>query len=377
MSPRSRASTPRRNDRAPRRLATIKRRLLDWYTESKRDLPWRRTDDPYRILLSEFMLQQTQVDTVIPYYHRFVERFPSVQVLADAAQSEVLKAWEGMGYYSRARNLHKAAGLICEHFDGRVPQSYEDLASLPGFGPYTTAAVLSIAFDRDHAVLDGNVIRVLTRLFGIDEDVAQTAVKGRLQALAQGLLGSGDAGDFNQAVMELGATVCAPRAPACASCPVTRFCAATRSGQPERLPIKKPKAARPRRVMAVGIVSRRSRLLIVKRPENGLLGGLWEFPAGLLTDGESLQACCIRAVEEHVGVTAEVVDRFRTVKHAFTHFSLTMHAFRCRYLKGRIRPVACADAAWVGVDELSDYAFSRANRRLIDYLAEDEADLMG
>jgi A/G-specific adenine glycosylase len=357
-------------DRAPRRLTSIKRRLLEWYAGNKRDLPWRKTDDPYRILLSEFMLQQTQVDTVISYYHRFVERFPSVQALADAPQAEVLKVWEGLGYYSRARNLHRAAGLICEQFDGRVPQSYDDLASLPGFGPYTTAAVLSIAFDKDHAVLDGNVIRVLARLFGVDEDVTQNAVKRRLQELAQDLLDRGDAGDLNQAVMELGATVCTPRTPQCATCPVGRFCAAARSGQTERLPVKRPRAARPHRVMAVGIVARRGRLLIVKRPENGLLGGLWEFPAGIRANGETLQACCLRAVKEQAGIPAEITDRFRTVKHAFTHFSLTMHAFLCRSPKGRVRALACADTAWVRADDLSDYAVSRANRKLIDFLLQ-------
>jgi A/G-specific adenine glycosylase len=370
-----RASSPEpigsSRDRAPRRLASIKRRLLDWYGNNKRDLPWRRTSDPYRILLSEFMLQQTQVDTVIPYYHRFIERFPSVRVLADAPQAEVLKVWEGLGYYSRARNLHKAAGLICERFEGSVPQSYDDLASLPGFGPYTTAAVLSIAFDRDHAVLDGNVIRVLARLFGVDEDVTQTTVKSRLQALAQSLLNSQDAGDFNQAVMELGATVCTPRAPQCSACPVGRFCAAARSGQTEDLPVKRRRAARPHRVMAVGIVSRKGRLLIVKRPENGLLGGLWEFPAGVRADDESLQECCVSAVKEQVGIAAEVTERFRTVEHAFTHFSVTMHAFLCRSPKGRIRALACADAAWVPAGDLSEYAVSRANRKLIDYLQQD------
>ena len=220
-------------------------RLLAWYREHKRDLPWRHTDDPYRILLAEFMLQQTQVDTVIPYYHRFLDRFPTVADLAKASQDDVLKAWEGLGYYARARNLHKAAHAIATDFAGDVPKTYGELKSLPGFGPYTTAAVLSIAYDLDHAVLDGNVIRVLTRLFDIRDDVTQTRVKNRLWELAQALLSKGEAGDHNQAVMELGAMICTPKNPACDRCPVQKYCAAHKAGDPQSLPVKAKKNRAP------------------------------------------------------------------------------------------------------------------------------------
>ncbi len=349
-------------------FASIKRSLLDWYRREKRDLPWRHTSDPYHVLLAEFMLQQTQVETVIPYYRRFLEKFPTVQDLARTPGDRVLKAWEGLGYYSRARNLHSTARYIVERFNGAVPDAYDDLSALPGLGPYTTAAVLSIAYDRDYAVLDGNVIRVLCRLFEIRDDIAQTRTRTRLQKLADDLLNSGNAGDYNQAVMELGATVCRPRAPRCGKCPVDEYCAAYQSGTAESLPVKAPKKPRPHHILGVGIVSRKDKVLIARRPENGLLGGLWEFPSARQLQGEALGDTCIRAVREATGVDAALRNRFRTVRHAFTHFSVTMHAFRCEYKGGRARARTCSDVKWVVPDSLEDYAFSRANRKLIEYL---------
>ena len=314
------------------------------------------------------MLQQTQVETVIPYYRRFLRKFPTVQDLAGTPRDRVLKAWEGLGYYTRARNLHRTARYIVDRFDGAVPDAYDELASLPGFGPYTTAAVLSIAYDRDYAVLDGNVIRVLCRLFGIQDDVGQTRTRGNLQKLADNLLHSGDAGEHNQAIMELGATVCRPRAPRCGSCPVNGHCAAFRAGIAESLPVKARKKPRPHHILGVGIVSRNDTVLIVRRPENGLLGGLWEFPSARQMDEESLSETCIRAVREATCVDASVRNRFRTVRHAFTHLSVTMHAFQCEYKGGEARPRNCSDVRWVEPDNLGDFAFSRANRKLIEYM---------
>ena len=350
----------------------IATRLLAWYRKHKRDLPWRHTDDPYRILLAEFMLQQTQVDTVIPYYHRFLDRFPTVGDLANASQDDVLKAWEGLGYYARARNLHEAAHAIATDFAGTVPSTYDDLKSLPGFGPYTTAAVLSIAYDRDHAVLDGNVIRVLTRLFDIRDDTTQTAVKNRLWELAESLLPKGAAGDYNQAIMELGATVCTPKKPACVRCPVQKYCAAHKAGDPQSLPVKAKKKPRPHHTLCAGIAWHDDKVLITKRPRNGLLGGLWEFPAGTRRDGESLQNTCTRGLWETAGIQVAIDGRYRTVKHAFTHFSITLHAFQCRYVKGKARPLACDDLAWVALKGLNTYAFSRTSRTLIDHLQQDD-----
>lgn len=356
----------------PSKRAEIKRSLLAWYRRERRDLPWRNTTDPYRVLLSEFMLQQTRVETVVPYYRRFLREFPTVQALASTPRDRVLKAWEGLGYYTRARNLHKTARYIVDRFDGAVPDVYDELASLPGFGPYTTAAVLSIAYDRDYAVLDGNVIRVLCRLFGIKDDTGQTRTRANLQKLADNLLHRGDAGEYNQAIMELGATVCRPRAPRCGSCPVNGHCAAFRAGNADSLPVRAPKKPRPHYILGVGIVSRNDSVLIARRPENGLLGGLWEFPSARQTDEEPLRDTCMRAVREATGVDAAVRNRFRTVRHAFTHFSVTMHAFQCDYRGGEARALNCSDVRWVAHDSLGDYAFSRANRKLIEYMDEAE-----
>jgi A/G-specific adenine glycosylase len=326
-------------------------------------------------MVAEFMLQQTQVDTVVPYYRRFLERFPTLEVLAGTSQSSVLKAWEGLGYYTRARNLHRAARAIVERFDGVVPSTYADLVSLPGFGPYTTAAVLSIAFNRAHAVVDGNVIRVLCRVFGIAHDVTRSSVKKQLSDIADRLLPKTVAGDFNQAVMEMGATVCRPRSPECGSCPIGRHCEAFATDRVESLPVRSPRKARPHHTMGVAIVRLGSEVLISRRPQSGLLAGLWEFPCARVSDGESLQSCCLRAARAVAGIEAKVESRFRTVDHAYTHFSVTMHAFLCAHEKGTARSVACADARWVEPGDLSDYAFSRANRKLIEALSEESSEL--
>ncbi len=349
----------------------IGKRLLIWYDANKRDMPWRHTKDPYRILLSEFMLQQTQVDTVIPYYHRFLEAFPTVHHLAKAPQDKILKAWEGLGYYARARNLHKAAQAISLQFDGTVPNTYDTLKSLPGFGPYTTAAVLSIAYNKDHAVLDGNVIRVLTRLFNIHEDVTQNTVKKHLWELAESLLSKGHAGDYNQAIMELGATICTPKNPNCPTCPLVKVCEGFQANEHETLPIKAKKKPRPHHTWGAGIVWHNNKVLITQRPQNGLLGGLWEFPAGTQQPNETLQETCIRGIKETVGIDIHIQDRFRSVKHAFTHFSITVHAFQCQYIKGNTQTLTCDAFAWVSLKELSDYAFTRTSRKLSDMLQQN------
>jgi len=262
--------------------AAFSRKLLDWYLANRRDLPWRRTRDPYHIWVSEIMLQQTRVDTVIPYFNRFVERFPTVRELAEAPEAEVLKLWEGLGYYSRARNLQAAARQVMERHGGRLPAERESLARLKGIGPYTVGAILSIAFNVPEPAVDGNVMRVLARFFGLEDDVAKPATRVRMEGLARELIPEGHAGDFNQALMELGALVCTPRAPQCAVCPVAAECAAKREGRQESLPVKaKGKAPRPEYRLAVlveGTGPLAGRVLVRQRPAEGLLARLWELP---------------------------------------------------------------------------------------------------
>ena len=250
-------------------------KLLDWYDAHHRDLPWRRTGDPYRIWVSEIMLQQTRAEVAIPYYHRFLDRFPSVAALAAASAEEVLGSWGGLGYYSRARNLHKAARLM----DGVFPCGYQAIRDLPGVGDYTAAAIASIAFGLPYAVLDGNVMRVVARLTNDAADIGASGTRTRFRGIAQEWLDRGRAGAFNQAMMELGATVCLPRAPRCGICPLAAVCEARRAGRQAQLPVKLPKTSPVKSAMEVAIVERRGRLLLWKRDADARrLGGFWELP---------------------------------------------------------------------------------------------------
>ncbi len=344
-------------------------RLLAWYGDHKRDLPWRRdAHDPYRVWISETLLQQTQVATVIPYYARFLARFPTVRALAAARLDDVLKVWEGVGYYARARNLHRAAQEIATRFGGEIPGTVEELLTLPGVGRYTAGAVASIAFGRDEPALDGNVTRVICRYFHIARDPKGAEARNLLWELVQQLLPRGNAGAFNQALMELGATVCAPRQPACSACPLQRGCAARRLGIQEQLPIKRRKKKLPHHQVAVGVVWKGKKLLIAQRYTQDLLGGLWEFPGGHQEQGESLARCVAREVREEVGIAIKVGKEFATVNHAYSHFSITMHAFDCHWLRGRPRALGCAAVKWVLPRELARYAFPAANRKIITNL---------
>jgi A/G-specific adenine glycosylase len=352
-------------------------RLLAWYRKNRREMPWRETRDPYRILLSEFMLQQTQVDTVVPYYHRFCERFPDVHALADAPGEEVLRLWEGLGYYARARNLHRAAASISRDCGGRVPDSYDELRALPGFGPYTTAAVLSIAYDRPHAVVDGNVIRVLSRWLGIEDDVTETRTKRRIQSAADQLLDESAPGDYNQALMELGATVCTPKSPVCGACPVARSCVARREASVDRIPRKASAKARPHHVIAAAVILHGGAVLLGRRPDHGLLGGLWELPGDGVGPRERLSDACTRGVRQKTGVDISITRRFNTLRHAFSHFEITLHTFIAEPRTTRLAPSGYQDAAWVPLSDADSYPATRTSRKLLDVLMQETDALPG
>jgi A/G-specific adenine glycosylase len=350
-------------------------RLVSWYAKHRRDLPWRRdARDPYRVWISETLLQQTQVATVIPYYARFLARFPTVRALAAARLDDVLKAWEGAGYYARARNLHRAAQAVVARFGGKIPQTVDELLTLPGIGRYTAGAIASIAFNRDAPILDGNVTRVLCRYFNIADDPKSAATQKELWNLAERLLPHGKAGKFNQAMMDLGATVCTPRKPACGTCPLNRGCAARRLGIQERLPAKQKKKVLPHHQVAVGIIWKRGKILIAKRFARDLLGGLWEFPGGHQEKKESLAQCVRREVREELGITVTVEEEFAVIDHAYSHFRITLHAFHCRWRRGHPRALGCAACKWVAPRELSQYAFPAANRRVIEKLKSKQGD---
>jgi A/G-specific adenine glycosylase len=350
---------------------TLQADLLIWYDQHAADLPWRANHDPYRVWLSEMMLQQTQVETVKPYYARFLSAYPTVEALAAAPLDDVLKLWEGLGYYSRARNLHHAAQMVVNDYHGQFPATVDGLQNLPGVGRYTAGAIASIAFGERAPVLDGNVIRVFARLTDLDADVTQPAVKDHLWTLAEEWLPDTRAGDYNQALMELGRTVCKPRNPLCAECPVREYCLAYARGTQNQRPVKKPKAATPHYDVTAGIIwNERGQLLIAQRPLDGLLGGLWEFPGGKLEAGETLPECLKRELREELAIEVEVHDLFTVVQHGFTHFKITLHAFTCQYRSGEPQAIGVRDWAWVTPDDLSAYSFGKADREVIRAMEE-------
>lgn len=332
-------------------------------------MPWRDCGDPYRIWVSEIMLQQTRVDQATPYFEQFMERFPTVHDLAKAEQQEVLRVWEGLGYYSRARHLHAASKLVVNEFDGKVPNNWEDINKLKGVGPYTAAAVLSIAFQKKHAVMDGNVIRVLSRYFGIEDNVRTTKTKNVIQDYADELIPEKRPGDFNQALMELGATVCTPSNPDCEECPLQEDCVAFKTLRTEEIPYKSKKKKRPHHQIGVGIImNEEEEVLIALRPNDAMLGGLWEFPGGKQNEDEEMPDTVKRELKEELGVEVTVKKPFMKLDHAYSHFKITMHAYLCKIKDGTPKPKSSQEVRWISINELGDYPFPKANRKLTEKL---------
>ena len=351
--------------------AAVRRALLAWYRRERRDLPWRRTRDPWAIWVSETMLQQTRVETVIPYYERFLERFPTVEALAEADADELMKSWAGLGYYSRARNLKAAASQVVRDHGGRVPTDVEALRALPGVGRYTAGALASIAFDRPAAVVDGNVARVLARLLDLDLDVGSPAGQRRLWEEAEALARGPAPGDLNQALMELGALVCTPRAPRCADCPLRSHCHGLAAGRAEALPVKARKAE-PKQVAAVAaLLARGERVLAVRRPPHGLLGGLWELPGGELAAGEAPGSGLSRALRERVGLAPRGVTRLGEVTHGFTHRTLRLHVFRATAPAGRVRRRDADAHRWLSLAALERLPLSALAKKALALAAQE------
>ncbi|ASS77125.1 A/G-specific adenine glycosylase [Tumebacillus algifaecis] len=341
-------------------------KIYDWYEMVKRDLPWRRTRDPYKIWVSEVMLQQTRVETVIPYWNRFMELFPTIEALADAPEPDILKAWEGLGYYSRVRNLQKGAQVVREKFAGRVPDTLDEISTLPGVGPYTAGAILSIAYDVDVPAVDGNVFRVLSRIFLIEEDIMKPKTRRTFEGLAEFLIPTGRAASFNQGLMELGATICIPKNPRCQSCPVQEHCRALDEGMQEAFPVKEKKKP-PRPVdMTAALLRDGDRVLIRRRPDKGLLAGMWEFPGGERVEGLSLEESLITHLTEAFGVTVAPQRLFAQVQHTFSHLQWDMRVFECAIVQGQVREHD--DLKWVAVGELDAYTFPVAHGKVVKEL---------
>ncbi len=342
-------------------------KLLAWYDESTTEMPWRGQRDPYRIWLSEVMLQQTRIAAAEGYYRRFLERFPTIESLAEATLDEVLKLWEGLGYYARARNLHRLAQVVVAEHGGQFPVSAEALQTLPGIGRYTAAAIASIAFGEAIAVLDGNVVRVLTRLIDLPEEISQPKVMEQLWALASKLLSSKRPGDYNQALMDLGRMICTPRRPDCERCPVREFCLAAERGTQELRPVKKPKAPLPEvRAAAAVIRNEAGCLLLVQRPEEGLLGGLWTLPGGRCEPEESYANCLQRTLAQTLGLQIRVGNEMAAVTQTLTHFRLRLRAFACELIAGTPSGETCW--AWAAPAEFSNYSLGKADREVVERL---------
>ena len=328
---------------------TWQSKLLRWYRKHRRDLPWRRTKDPYRIWVSEIMLQQTTVEAVIPYYERFLRRFPTLQSLAEADEEEVLRLWSGLGYYSRARNLHRAARMV-----PTLPRTVKELRQLPGIGRYTAGAIVSIAYGRRAPILDGNVIRVLSRLFMISADPKSSRGQKIFWKKAEEILPQRNCGDFNQALMELGATVCLPENPLCLSCPVSTHCLARKKGRPESFPKGKRKTVYRNVIMAAAVIRDKDKLLLIRRPDKGLLKGFWEVPMAEGDLGKLMKKWPL-----------EILTRLPMVRHSVLDRRLKIHPFLCR-LRGE--PPAQNSMRWIRPSELSSLPTSSMNRKILEAL---------
>jgi A/G-specific adenine glycosylase len=343
----------------------IQTNLLQWFEKNGRNLPWRKTRDPYAIWVSEIMLQQTQVSTVIPYYHKFLKSFPTVTHLAKADLSKVLKIWEGLGYYSRARNLHHASKVVSNRFQGKIPDNLKDLRSLPGIGKYTAGAVLSIAYHKESPILDGNVKRVLSRLFAIPGNPRERKTENLLWHLSESLIPKGFASSFNQGLMDLGAMICISKDPQCLRCPLGRLCKGKASGDPEKYPSRIVKKKIPHIEAVAAVLRRDGKVFLNQRPPKGLLGGLWEFPnwkseeKGRLRLGLRLK----NYIKKETGLKVQVKRSIGTFKQTYSHFKLTLHVFNCEAFDGRRK------GKWVAIRNLHLFPMSRIHRRIAEVIS--------
>ncbi len=344
--------------------------LLEWYARSRRDLPWRHTHDPYPIWVSEIMLQQTQVKTVIPYYYRWFEQFPTLETVASAHLDHILKAWEGLGYYSRARNLHRAAQKIVQEHGGVFPTTLKEVLALPGIGRTTAGGILSAAFNQPLAILDGNVKRVLARLVALPIPPAKATKQ--LWQISEALLDKKIPREFNQALMDLGATVCMPKNPDCNSCPWRVHCQAYNLGIQAHLPMPEQSSPLPHKTIGVAVIwNEQGQILIDRRRPEGLLGGLWEFPGGKIEPGETIEECIKREIQEELAIEIEVGSRLITIDHAYSHFSITLNVFHCRHVTGIPQPVECDEIRWVTLQEIDQFPFPKANTQIIAALRQE------
>jgi len=342
----------------------IQNNLLKWFKKNGRDLPWRKTAAPYAIWVSEIMLQQTQVITVIPYYRKFLKAFPTVRHLARAKLSNVLKVWEGLGYYSRARNLHRASQIVLDRFRGIIPNDLKDLLSLPGIGRSTAGAILSFAYRKDAPILDGNAKRVISRLFAISDNPARGKTEDLLWKTMESLVPKGYSNPFNQALMDLGSLLCTVKEPDCDPCPLRHACKAKVSGRPEKYPSKRIKRTIPHVESMSAVIKRNGKVLLRQRPPSGLLGGLWEFPNWKMEEKQRsrLRLSLENHIKKDIGIAADVKELIGTFRQAFSHFKLTLYAYNCQAMSGK--------GKWVPIKNLPLLPMSRIDRKIANSISD-------
>ena len=337
--------------------------LLHWYETEKRDLPWRKDQDPYKIWVSEIMLQQTRVDTVIPYFERFINQFPTIEALAEAEEDKVLKAWEGLGYYSRARNLQAAVREVHERYDGKVPDTKEEISSLKGVGPYTSGAILSIAYDVPEPAVDGNVMRVLSRILSIWEDIAKPSSRKVFEEAVRQLISTEDPSSFNQALMELGALICTPSSPSCLLCPVRDHCHAFHEGTINELPVKtKKKTMRHVHLAAAVVRTEKDEVIIKKRPPEGLLANLWEFPNTELSGMGSPRVELELFLKQEYGLDVYLeTEPFAKIQHVFSHLTWDIDVYEGKVSSSELKK---ENSRLAKAEEVEDYAFSVSHQKI-------------
>lgn len=358
------------------RDAALQNALLSWFSKHRRDLPWRMDYTPYRTWIAEIMMQQTQMDRGVTYFLRWMERFPDIASVAEASETDLLKAWEGLGYYRRVRNIQAAARVILERHGGVFPEKYEAILDLPGIGPYTAGAIASTAFNQEVPCVDGNVERVLSRIFNIDTPVKEEPAKSQIYTLAQELIPPGKARYFNQALMELGALVCRKKA-VCAFCPVQDMCEACRLGIQESRPVAGRKPTITRIEMASGVLLYNGRIFIQRRQNNDVWGGLWEFPGGCLEEGETCEQALIREWKEELGFEVSIVKPLAVLRHNYTIYRITLHCFLIRLVGSfsekdsdgfPVPPTLSAATAWQWIppEAIDQYPLPSPHRKLAD-----------
>lgn len=348
----------------------IQKNLLYWFAKHQRRLPWREEYAPYTVWVSEIMLQQTQVKTVLPYFQRWLQRFPNVEAVAEAPTQELLRYWEGMGYYARVKNMQRTAQILVRDFGGNFPKQYRELLKLPGIGRYTAGAIMSLAFNAEYAVVDGNVERVFARVFNITSPVKESQNRSFIWHTAQQLLPKGEARYFNQALMELGAVICLPKNPLCQHCAIQKSCESYSLGLVQERPVpSKRKSSVPIEV-AIGVLVRDGSILIQKRPPTGLMANLWEFPGGKLQDNETPEQALVREFHEELQLSICCLEKITLLRHSYTSFRVLLHAFWCRLENPAQHPVKRAATAlrWVTPQQLDQFPFPAANRKLIKLL---------